>query len=619
MHFKPKVLLVQTMNMNLGDSVLSDNDAFLLRKAFRPFKGEIFPYSISSRDIEQLRYVDAMIFAGGIIKASNEKFWLYIPELLKEANRLGVPVFFSAIGVEPFQPENEKSVALKEALNLPCVKAISVRDDVETLRRSYITNPNIRISSVTDPAVWCTDTYREALRAAKETREPDPKRRPIGVGIVRDKLFSDYGNPQIDRAFQIKFWTGVIEELERRGLPWQIFTNGDRYDELFAEEILRLVGHGEKLPAPRDADELVANISRFRGVIAGRMHSNIVAYALSVPSVGFIWNRKLRFWSEKIGHPERFFEVGSMEPKAMLDVLEQALDKNEPVPKRLKMPVYRAMKDFVRRWCKPGREQNVPWADYMVAVGLGGIEKRYPRTNSAEAMDSSLRGGFRKLQVDLRLTADGSPVCVERWDKNSYKKLNLEPAEPELFPPLPLKDFLNAKYFHRFATMTFAQFLSKLQLAGRDAVDLVIVSVGRPAEEDLSQMLDAIEQAVASGALQKEKFLLRVERKTDVDAVRARGTELPLMLHLSPGKADWLESVGQDLEYIKQEGISWLSMNIDNFSHPVSVLLREHPVKVCLFTAVKASRLTDAVERGADLVGSQYLDVDYMTRLTARR
>ena len=74
MHFKPKVLLVQTMNMNLRDSVLSDNDAFLLRKAFRPFKGEIFPYSISSRDIEQLRYVDAMIFAGGIIKASNEKF-----------------------------------------------------------------------------------------------------------------------------------------------------------------------------------------------------------------------------------------------------------------------------------------------------------------------------------------------------------------------------------------------------------------------------------------------------------------------------------------------------------------------------------------------------------------
>ena len=63
-------------------------------------------------------------------------------------------------------------------------------------------------------------------------------------------------------------------------------------------------------------------------------------------------------------------------------------------------------------------------------------------------------------------------------------------------------------------------------------------------------------------------------------------------------------------------GFDFVSMNIDYFTHPVSVMLRESPVKVCLFTAVKASRLTDAVERGADLVGSQYLDVEYMHRLT---
>ena len=611
-----KILLVQTMNMNLGDSVLSDNDAYLLRKALGWKKADILPYSISSRDIGQLRYADAMIFAGGIIKASTEKFWLYIPELLQEADRLGVPVFFSAIGVEPLDPEDERSLALQAALNLPCVKAISVRDDVDTLRESYITNPAIGVESVTDPAVWCPETYRDALREAKSRDGAAAGGRPIGVGIVREKLFADYGNPQIDRAFQIRFWTDVIRELEKRGLPWQIFTNGDRYDELFAEEILQKIGHGDKLPAPRDAAELVVNISRFRGVIAGRMHSNIVAYALGVPSVGMIWNRKLGFWAEKIGHPERFFTVDRLSAGPMVSVLEQALDQPFAVPDSLKQPVYRAMKDFVKRWCRPRKEQPVPWEKHLVAVGLGGIENRYARTNTAAAMALSLRRGFRNLQLDLRLTADGVPVCVERWDQNSYKNLNLVSPAPDSFPAPTLQEFLNARCYDRFDTQTFAQFLSSLQLAGADAVDRLIVCVGRPKEDELPLLLDALEQGIAGGALSRDKLLLRLERKSDIAAVRERMPELPLMYHLIPSDKNWNRQLERELAYCEEQSIPFVSMNIDYFTHPVSVMLRESPVKVCLFTAVKASRLTDAVERGADLVGSQYLDVEYMHRLT---
>ena len=44
-HRKVKILLVQTMNMNLGDSVLADNDAFLLHKAMRFRPHVILRYS----------------------------------------------------------------------------------------------------------------------------------------------------------------------------------------------------------------------------------------------------------------------------------------------------------------------------------------------------------------------------------------------------------------------------------------------------------------------------------------------------------------------------------------------------------------------------------------------
>ena len=60
---KLKILMVMTANQNLGDSVLSENDYYLIRKALMGRRADIFRYSISSRDISQIRYVDAVIFA----------------------------------------------------------------------------------------------------------------------------------------------------------------------------------------------------------------------------------------------------------------------------------------------------------------------------------------------------------------------------------------------------------------------------------------------------------------------------------------------------------------------------------------------------------------------------
>lgn len=617
-HRRIKILLVQTMNMNLGDSVLADNDEFLLRKTLRFRDCDILRYSISSEDVGQLRYADAMIFAGGILKTSNERFWHYIPALINEAEKWGVPVYLSAIGVEPVDPQDERGLALKQALNLSCVKGISVRDDVETLRREYIENPDIRIDEVTDPAVWCAQTYKSCLEQRQKAEKTVPE---IGVGIVRERLFADYGHPEISREFQIQFWLDVLSELEKRGFGWTVFTNGDRHDELFAEEIVRLAGRGKKLRAPRDAEELVEYIAGFDGVIAGRMHSNIVAYSLGIPSVGFVWNRKLRFWSERIRHPERFFNVEDMNAAAMVDVLSQVLGRRERVPQRLKRPVMKAMRSFVRRFCRARETEtlDVSWEKCLVAPGLGGIELRYPETNTLEALHYSLAHGFRNFQLDLRLTSDGVPVCVDRWNKDTYKKLNLlrqGQSESSSYPALSSESFSQACYFHRFPTLRFEDFLNCEEVTAGN-VECLILAIGRPKPAVRQELLDVIVKACEGKRLPVERLLLRLERPEDVRATSERLPGLKIQYYFvhKDGK-DWLEECREGLAFCAEKGITQAAMHVDHYTDETAALFSAAQMQVCVYGAVRTERIIDALQRGAAFASSRYYDVDYLRRLT---
>ncbi len=611
-----KILLVQTANMNFGDEVIGANNDFLLRKAIGSRPCDILHYSISSRDIGQLKYVDAVVFAGGILKATNEKFWIYIPELIQEAQKLGVPVFLNGIGVEPAIPGDERSEALKEAVNLPVVKGISVRDDLDLLKSDYMVDPDIPLYRVTDSAVWSRWAY--GIKVDKALKQ---SRRQIGVGIVRERLFADYGHPEMTRDKQIAFWTGVVRELEQKGLPWVLFTNGDRNDELFADEILETVGHGEKLPTPRNADELVARISRMRGVIAGRMHSNIIAYALGVPSVGFVWNRKLRFWSERIGCPERFFSVEEMDPQRMVEVLEETLDRSMRVPLRIRMPSYRAVRKFVKKWCnvRPDRAtaEDIDWSKYLVAVGMGGLELRYPATHSLEALTHALDAGYRNLHVDVRLTSDMVPVCISRWHEETFDHLNILTEKEGYQEALPFDTFSHAKWYQRFPTLAFEDFAKAVAASPKKKGLKIFLGVGKPSEEKFQLLLDCLQRQFDAGLLDQKQIILRVERRADALKAREVIPGLALMYHLVP-KADtpWEEKCGKDLAWCKKNKVRFVSMNVRNYEGEIPELVRTYPARLYIFTYVKTERMEEAIRDGVPMVGSRYYDVSYLNRLT---
>lgn len=612
-----KILLVQTANMNLGDEVLADNDEYLLRKALRSDKHEIFRYNIASRDIAQVKYVDAMVFAGGILKTETEKFWLYIPELIKEAQRLNIPVFLSAVGVEKFIPGDERSEALKEAINLPCVKGISVRDDIETLQRDYITNKSIRITSVYDPAVWCKKTYRSALKRVNIRKED----KVIGLGIIRHKIFEDYGHPEITKEFQLNFWKGVADELDKRGLRWKIFTNGDANDEAFAKEVMAYIDRGSKQAAPINGAKLAQNIYRFKGVIGIRMHSNIISYALGIPSVGVIWNQKLAFWAKKIGHPERFLKPGEMNAKKAVDILLKAMEGSTGPNSTIRNGVYEAMKDFVKNHCRirDTSTEELPFKKVLVAQSLGGIDVRYKNTNSAEAFYYSVDHGFKNLHVDLRLTSDRSLVCVNRWHKETYNILGVPLVnEGDAQPALSDDQFLRCKYYNRFRPLTFETFLCKCARMLREKKLKVILSVGKPSEKDLTDIVNRLKVLMTNYRLPNKCFMLRLERKKDIEMVREAKLPVEIIYHLVDGKhADNLTEYYQSsIKYCKSHKIKFLTARVSLYTPELPKLAGEQGIKTGVFSYVLSDKIIDAIHDGAALVGSNFYSVEYLDKLT---
>ena len=623
-----KILMVMTANLNLGDSVLSENDYYLIQKALGGRKAHIFKYGISTRDISQVRYVDAVIFAGGILKTFNEKFWLYIPEIIEEANSCNVPVFMSAIGAEPIDPEDPRSARLIAALNLPCLKGISVRDDIDTLRSVYISNPNIRISKVLDPAIWCPETYRGELAKGpfpKEFAGLKDDRKLIGIGVTRETLFGDYGHPEISDDMQTRYWLDVIEGLEEKNFNWVLFTNGDRLDEIAADRILQKAGHGRKLPAPMDASVMVRYISGFDGVIAGRMHSNIVAYSFGIPSIGFVWNRKLRFWSENIGHPERFLDIDELNGKEAVDRLCSALnEKAAPTPEMLG-GVYQELQYFLKNHCRirEGRNEDLDFGRFIAATSLGGIENRFKNTNSLEAIHYSAERGSRIFQTDVRLTSDNIAVCVNGWNAETYRNLGLHDEIDESKDgqkALTWERFRTLLYRNRMHTMSFDNFICEAaSLHDRDTLKFVL-SIGRPSEAQFDSLIRQILESIDAYDLARSHFLLRLERKEDVAAFREKDTGIEIMFYQIDSlknKKAYSKAVEEALAYCSEDGIPWLCVN--DFDETMGDLFDEYPeIKGACFRYTSVGKVVKAIRCGAKIVGSHYYGVDYIKALTGR-
>ena len=331
-HPETRVLLTGfTQCSNLGDVVISDCTTYLLRKAMEEAglkKLKVTPLDIRKQkdaaNLNKVRNSDLVVFpGGGFIKYKQENFPKNMGRIVSRAEHYGIPIMYNAMGVEGYDAQDERCMTIQNHLLGKSCRYITSRDYADFLNETYLKNSSVKARRVADPAVYSQEVYGVSR---------DESSQVIGLGVARSNLFVDYGVPLTGEEL-LEIWSGIIRLLDEKGVKWKLFTNGLKADEDFLTELLCYIGREDEreeisVKAPETAEELVKTIAAFKGIIATRMHANIIAFALSVPSVAFIWNDKLRFFGESIGCSHRYLEYTEIkDAQFVVSALEKALEE----------------------------------------------------------------------------------------------------------------------------------------------------------------------------------------------------------------------------------------------------------------------------------------------------
>lgn len=292
---------------------------------------------------KSLQNAKAVIFAGGgLIKYTRENFWNYIYSIVTHCNRKNIPVYFNAIGVEGYDGKNFYSQLLKYSLNKKCVKKITTRDDIVNLRK-YTKAKNIMI--IGDSALWARECYD-----IEEVEKTDI----IGIGVIRGKIFTDY-NIDYPEEKLVDLYVNLIRYLEFKGYKWQLFCNGLKADYNLAMRVLEKLSLREDerylAQRPENSEELIKIITKYKATISARLHANIIAVSYNIPTVGLIWNDKLKLFGEILGCPDRFVERDKfLDPEFIVKQLEEAIQKgyNSDKIKTLKNSTLISLNEFIQ-------------------------------------------------------------------------------------------------------------------------------------------------------------------------------------------------------------------------------------------------------------------------------
>lgn len=417
-----KVLLCGLMQgRNFGDVVISDCVKYLIKKSAK--KDGLKNVKISTLDIRRqkdkkslnrVRNSDVVIFpGGGFIKYKQENLPRDMVRVMSRAEKYGIPVAFNAVGMEGYDIENEGCKALFDMLHSHCARYITSRDYADQINDTYLKDEYLTAARFADPAVWAADTYKIKRDESSEV---------VGLGVAREGLFLDYGLP-LTKDDLLSIWSNLIKALEAEGVKYKLFTNGLRQDEEFLTDLLAYMGKEEKreeisLPSAENAKQLVEYIAGFSSIIACRMHANIIAFSLGVPSVAFVWNEKLRFFGESIGCSERYLEYTQLkDTEFILNTLKEAQDEGygDGVLKREKASAYKSVRDFFSPFAKDllnNRRRDLT-KKKLVCYGLPNLDS--PKLNDE----------FFEEFVDYYVTDDKALVGTKCLGKPVYSSRRL--------------------------------------------------------------------------------------------------------------------------------------------------------------------------------------------------
>lgn len=279
----------------------------------------------------QIKNADKVILPIGMLKYSTQNFSYVFYMITSLCSKYGKPVLMSGMSPEKGKADDWRYQQLVNAVNAPSVKMITTRDGeggVRIIMNEYLQR-DIPCDYVGDPALWIPETYRINH---KSERASTPI---VGINIIRKGIFKDYNKSLSDDGL-MDIYIGLIAELNKRGWKWKLFCNGIRRDwEVVQELKSRLSIPDDKIcKVPQNGDEFVRMITQFDAVFGARLHSCITSVSLGIPVAGFVWDDKLKYFSETMGISQFFFNPSDMTAIKVSVALEQAMEYDFNFPNR---------------------------------------------------------------------------------------------------------------------------------------------------------------------------------------------------------------------------------------------------------------------------------------------
>ncbi len=424
-----KVLLLTNRDSdNVGDQVIEVCDISLITAVMKNLKREcrirsaaasiVSPKYLQTRAPELLasadaavRQADVVIFGGApMFNYLYQNFYERTAVTLELAQKYNKPVIFSAIGIEGYSEEDEKCQRVKKALNFECVKQVTTRDDFESLQK-YKDNEQMVVEKVSDPAVFSSGILQNY-------KVEGTKKKKIGIFVLRHNGFVDN---KIDFSGQkaAAFWVDLIRILEEKGYDYELLTSGHFADEAFIDYLIRKYNVNQKKCVfnMNSPERLIKKISSYAGVISCRLHPSIISFSLDVPSLGVVWNPKVKGFYESIGYEDRVIETKDICAEGVVEKLEQAIAEGIKKSEEFQMSVYNSLFYGIKRAI--GMEDST-----LVPFGYEELVKKLPvyEGDSKKERENKLERKFRRTYQKYN----------DRFEKNESQRKKIKKLEEEI-------------------------------------------------------------------------------------------------------------------------------------------------------------------------------------------
>lgn len=315
-----RIVIVSYVDDNFGDNLIRISFQALLEVALydhglTPDDYEVVPMSLKSVDEDALGAADAIFFAGGgLFGLSYLNFFEHMDHVTAVADRRGIPVVFSSMGLNNMSAKDGNVDAIAQIVTRPCVKGVAVRENLP-LFKELVTGLPFEVQQIADPAVWTKYVY------GMTDVVPDGT---LGLNVVRGGLFvANQRNWGL--TAEMTYLAGLMEHAEAEGMDAFLYTNGSLGDN----NTLRYFAREYDVPRdrvvlPQTTREVVEAVASRSAIASIRMHSSIIAYSFGIPTVVLEWNDKLPHFYEAMGHPERVIPFGEWSPERSFETLRRA-------------------------------------------------------------------------------------------------------------------------------------------------------------------------------------------------------------------------------------------------------------------------------------------------------